>query len=148
MVLLAGLSDCFCDDFLDEDYDNDFDEIIDSDEDEDYYIDEISKRPMHKRKGVNKSEEFCKLCGSEFEELISIPMIALCKHNHELIPYEYSNRILRFKRNDDDIDEFLRNRAKRLVMYCLKNKISKDLLKTVAGGNLYDYFQMKNSYGF
>lgn len=95
----------------------------------------------------NPVEDFYNRYEKDFKELLGVPLLAMCKENHELIPYEYSSRQIRYRRQEDEVNECLANRARSLAIYCVRNKINKSFLTLIAGGNLYSYDQMKKSYG-
>ncbi len=101
----------------------------------------------NKLKKPNDSEEFLINYGKEFRQLIRVPAIAMCKHNNGLVPYEYANRTIRYKRDEEELDKLLATDLSRLTMYCFEKNIGKELLLSVAGGNLWDYYCMKKSFG-
>jgi hypothetical protein len=82
----------------------------------------------------------------DFLAILDIPLIAVCKENHELVPYEYSDRQFRYRRQEEEVDRCLSEEAPGLAVYCVRFKIPKQLLQTIAGGNLYSYDRMKKSY--
>lgn len=102
---------------------------------------------MKKEKKYNPSKDFKDNYADEFEGLLKVPMVALSSKNKELVPYEYSDKLLRYRRIDKEIDDYLSHNALSLTKYCVVNKIEKFLLGMVTGGNLYDYYKMKHSFG-
>lgn len=95
----------------------------------------------------NPVVDFYEKYNEDFKELLGVPLLAMCKENHELVPYEYSSRQIRYRRRDQEVNECLATKARALAIYCVRNKINKSFLTLISGGNLYSYDQMKKSYG-
>ena len=102
---------------------------------------------MSDDKKMNDSEEFYTKYYDEFMELIKVPVVAMCKNNSFMIPYEYSDRSVRYKRDEEELDKLLAKELSGITMYCFKKNMDKNLLLSVAGGNLWDYYCMKKSFG-
>lgn len=98
-------------------------------------------------KKMNPSEYFYETYGESFAKLVATPMVACCRERDEYIPYDYTNKSIRFRRNIPELEDCLRNEATSLAIYCIKNKIDKNILATCSGGNLYDYYMMRKSFG-
>lgn len=95
----------------------------------------------------NESEEFYNNYKDEFMTLIKFPVIGMCKHNNIMVPYELVPRVIRFRRDEEELNKLLSSDLSSLTMYCFKHDMDKSLLMLVAGGNLWDYYQMKKSFG-
>lgn len=132
---------------LDKDILEDEEDIIQNQEDSDCEETQEESDNKASNKKLNKPKYFYDNYHNEFEALIEVPLIAVSRDRYEIIPYEYSDKAIRFRRNVDELDEVLLKKSSKLVLYCLENEIEKDLLITVAGGNLYNYNSMKKSFG-
>lgn len=97
----------------------------------------------------NPAKNFCDNYKDDFMSILHVPLVAMCKESNEIIPYEYSDRLLRYRRIEEELDEALmKGGPKRIILYCLKNKISKDHLMNIAGGNLWSYDNMKKNFSY
>ena len=95
----------------------------------------------------SESELFYNTYKEEFKKLIMVPAVAMSKHNNELIPYEFTNRSIKFRRDEVELDKLLAKDLSSITMYCFEKNMDKSLLTSVAGGNLWDYYCMKKSFG-
>lgn len=98
-------------------------------------------------KKMNPSEYFYEAYKDSFAALVAVPSVACCRERNEYIPYEYTDKSVRHRRNISELEDCLRREATPLAIYCIKNKIDKNILATCAGGNLYDYYMMRKSFG-
>lgn len=85
----------------------------------------------------NPAKEFNDAYSKDVQYLLHVPLVAKCKENNELIPYEYSKHTLKYRRNEDEVNHMLAHKAQGLVIYCLKNKIDKGNILNFRGGNLW-----------
>lgn len=96
----------------------------------------------------NPAKHFYDNYKDDFLEILKVPLVAMCKESNTMIPYEYSDRQLRYRRLEEEVDQSLvKDGPKRLIIYCLNNKIDKFKLLSIAGGNLWLYDNMKKSFG-
>lgn len=96
-----------------------------------------------------KVKEFITLHKDSFLSLLSVPRVAICKVNNEMVPYEYSDRVLRYRRIESEVEEVLSKQENMaLAIYCLQNNIDKHSLRIITGGNLYAFDKMKKSYSY
>lgn len=92
-------------------------------------------------------EEFAEEYRDEFLTLLEVPLVAYSRDNSLIVPYEYSDRVVRYKRTEYELNELIFDkRLFRLLMYCFKNKIDKQYLAKISGGNLLGYHLMRQSY--
>lgn len=105
----------------------------------------IHDQRKDKKKNVSNEliQDFHRDYSDQFLELIMIPMIAFCRVRYETVPYEFCDRAIRFRRNENDVNRALSTNLRRLALYCFRKRIDKSLLMTVAGGNLYGYYLYK-----
>lgn len=98
-----------------------------------------------KKNTAKTTDEACHYYLETF--LRDVPLIAMVSMNNKLVPYEYTkDRVFRFKRSQEELDEHLSKELFPLLMFCFENKFNKKYLLDFVGGNLWDFIQMKKSF--
>lgn len=108
-------------------------------------LDEESKLELNSSK-FNPAKEFNDKYSEDVQHLLHVPLVAKCKENNELVPYEYSKHTLKYRRNEDEVNSVLSRKAHKLAIYCLKNKINKNNILNFKGGNLWAHDNNIKSY--
>lgn len=110
-------------------------------------IQEDIQENIAKHKIINESVYFKENYKDDFLKLLKIPTVALCRSNGALLPYEYTDNCIRYRRDEKEVDKRLAKDLSRLTIYTFKRGMNKDLLLTIVGGNLWDYYCMKKMFG-
>lgn len=96
----------------------------------------------------NELKNFQDNYGKEFLTLISIPLVSVCKAHDFMVPYEYSDRVIRHRRSMEEINNAISDDGIfPLIVYCFNRRIDKKILTNIVAGNLYGYYSMKQNYG-
>ncbi len=101
---------------------------------------------MEKTKQKDGLKYFYENYKPDFLKLLHTPILTVTKIGNVCVPYEYHHRKIFYKRNIAELDEKLPNELYKLALYMFEHHMSKDLMITVAGGNMYGYWKMKQSF--
>lgn len=88
----------------------------------------------------NAPQLFHKKYKKAVAKLLDIPLVAVSLYKKDYIPYEYASEksTIRFKRDRDDIINFLKKEPE-FALCCMDNNITIGMLQVFRGGNLFSY---------